>query len=74
MTGAYSLGPLLVAFNVQGIFEGLASFIANLAMLYIINRFVVSIQTESNARNLSDEEARVETETDLLVSGRFNMS
>jgi hypothetical protein len=43
-------------------------------MLYLLNRFVVSIQTESNARSLSDEEARVASEADTLVSRRFNIS
>jgi hypothetical protein len=43
-------------------------------MLYLLNRFVVSIQTESNARSLSDEEARVASEADNLVSRRFNIS
>ena len=43
-------------------------------MLYLLNRFVVSIQTESNARSLSDEEAHVASEADTLVSRRFNIS
>lgn len=44
-------------------------------MLYLLNRFVVSIQTESNASSLSDEETRVASEADTLaLSRRFNIS
>ena len=43
-------------------------------MLYLLNRFVVSIQSESNASSLSDEETRVASEDTLALSRRFNIS
>ena len=39
----YPIKPLLIALNVQGIFQAVASLIANIALLYILNRFTMQL-------------------------------
>lgn len=66
---------MLFANTINGILQGIASFVANLTLLYLLNRFVNSIIAEANARKMSDEEAmRIVSEADLYDSRRLNIS